>query len=210
MQELAGKVTFPVQLDHYIAGSNQVALDGATILKEIVEALGDDYITMNIKTYVSSVRKEVYTPQLHSWVFGNGWGADYADPENFLFQEVYGNESADYAQRYSFVNDAECVNDPELLAVYKEYTAMVDKASQIYEDMDKRYEAFVDAEAYLLDHALVIPVSYDVLWSLTKSNIYSQKYAMFGMQNNMWKNWETSVEPYTTEQYAQFEADFNA
>ena len=30
------------------------------------------------------------------------------------------------------------------------------------------------------------------------------------MQNNMWKNWETSTEPYTTEQYTQLEAAFNA
>ena len=29
------------------------------------------------------------------------------------------------------------------------------------------------------------------------------------MQNNLYKNWETSEEPYTTEQYAAFEAAFN-
>ena len=88
MEELAGKVTFPVQLDHYIKASDQNALDQATVIKEMVEALGTDFITVNIKTFVSSVSKEVYTPQLNSWSF-SGWGADYADPENFLGQELY-------------------------------------------------------------------------------------------------------------------------
>ena len=32
---------------------------------------------------------------------------------------------------------------------------------------------------------------------------------MFGIQNYMYKNWDTSVEAYTTEQYEKFEEDFN-
>ena len=84
MQELAGEVTFPVVLDHYISGANQTSLDDATIIKEIVEALGTDYITLNIKTYTSSASAEVYNFRLQSWTFGNGWGALYGDPENPL------------------------------------------------------------------------------------------------------------------------------
>ena len=86
---------------------------------------------------------------------------------------------------------------------------MVREAAGIY-DKDERYEKFAEAEAFMLDKAFVVPVLYQVNWRLTKVNAYTQKYAMFGMQNNMWKNWETSTEPYTTEQYTQLEAAFNA
>ena len=206
-QELEGKVTFPVQLDHWIAASNQNSLDQAVVLKEIIEGIaGPEYITLNIRTYATSLKKEVTDYRLHCWSFGNGWGADYADPENFLFQELYDDAGALYSNNTSFINEA---TDPQLIEDYKTYTAMVREAAGIYEK-DERYEKFADAEAFMLDKAFVIPVLYSVSWRLTKINAYTQKYAMFGMQNNMWKNWETSTEPYTTEQYTQLEAAFNA
>ena len=206
-QELEGKVTFPVQLDHWIAASNQNNLDQAVVLKEIIEAIGGpEYITLNIRTYATSLKKEVTDFRLHCWSFGNGWGADYADPENFLFQELYDDAGALYSMNTSFINEA---TDPQLIEDYKTYTAMVREAAGIY-DKDERYEKFADAEAFMLDKAFVVPVLYQVNWRLTKVNAYTQKYAMFGMQNNMWKNWETSTEPYTTEQYTQLEAAFNA
>ena len=206
-QELEGKVTFPVQLDHWIAASNQNSLDQAVVLKEIIEAIGGpEYITLNIRTYATSLQKEVTDFRLHCWSFGNGWGADYADPENFLFQELYDDAGALYSMNTSFINEA---TDPQLIEDYKTYTAMVREAAGIY-DKDERYEKFAEAEAFMLDKAFVVPVLYQVNWRLTKVNAYTQKYAMFGMQNNMWKNWETSTEPYTTEQYTQLEAAFNA
>ena len=55
---------------------------------------------------------------------------------------------------------------------------------------------------------MAIPTYYNIPWQLTKVNVYSKPFAMFGMQNNLYKNWETSEEPYTTEQYAQFVTDY--
>ena len=37
MEELSGKVSFPVQMDYYIAAGNQDSLDTATVIKEIVD-----------------------------------------------------------------------------------------------------------------------------------------------------------------------------
>ena len=54
MEELSAVgVTFPVEIDYYIAGSNQVALDTANILRQTFStSLGDEYVKMNIKTYI--------------------------------------------------------------------------------------------------------------------------------------------------------------
>ena len=207
ISELTAKgVTFPVELDYYVKAGDQNALDSATVLKEIVEALGKDYITLNIGEYVSSQSKEIYDPKLQSW--GNaGWGADYGDPENFISQELYGHKNAYYSRQMSNINDA---TDPELIAVYQEYTALAEKAAQIYDDMDARYEAFAEAEAYMLKHALVIPCYYSVPYQLTRVNDYSKIRGVYGMQNFTYKNWETSTVPYTAEDYERFVADFNA
>lgn len=87
---------------------------------------------------------------------------------------------------------------------------MAQDAAEIYDDMDARYDAHVDAEAYLIDHVLAIPLYYKTGWELTRINNYTKMYAMYGIQNYTYKNIQTSAEPYTTAQYEQLLADFNA
>ena len=108
MQELSALgVTFPISVDYYISASNQTALDSANVLKQVFsDSLGDDYVKLNIKTYVSSSRQEVYTPRLHS-IVQTGWGADYGDPQNYLGQMTYGNETAYFPNSYNYVNEVE-------------------------------------------------------------------------------------------------------
>lgn len=209
IEELTAKgVTFPVEIDYYIISGDQNALDNATTLKQVfAECMGEDYVTMNIKTFVSSQSKEVVQPGLGS-IYINGWGADYGDPSNFVDQERYGFEGAYYSNNYSRINKMdEATMDPDLLAAYKEFSDLAEKAGQIYDDMDKRYDTYVEAEVCMLEHALVIPARYEVLWQITKANDYTKLNAMYGCQNYTYKNWETSAEAYTTEQYDTFRAN---
>ena len=99
---------------------------------------------------------------------------------------------------YSNINDA---TDEDLIAAYKEYTDLVNAADAIVDDLDARYEAYTDAEVYLLDHAFVIPAQLEVAWQLTHLNDYKRSNAMFGILNYFYKNWESSAEAYTTEEY---------
>lgn len=202
MEELKAEgVTFPVEIDYYIISGSQNALDTATVLQQIFsECLGNDYVKLNIGTYVSSQTQEVVTPRLHSFVI-TGWGADYGDPQNFLGQEIYGEDSAYYAKNYSNINDA---TDSDLLTTYREFTDLVNRANAITDDLDARYLAYAEAEVYMLEHALSIPVMLEVGWQLTHINDYRRSNAIFGIQNAMYKNWETSVDAYTTEQYNTF------
>ncbi len=195
-------VTFPVEVDYYISASNQVALDSANVMAQAFsDGLGDDYVKFNIKTYVSSVRNEVVQPHLHSFVT-NGWGADYGDPQNYLGQEVYGNDNAYYSANYSYINEIteETPENKALLDTYKEYSAMVEAADAITDDLDARYAAYAKAEAYLLDHVLVLPCDYEIGWALSKVDNDSKMNGMFGIQNNKMKNWETKKSGYTSEE----------
>ena len=72
MEELSAKgVSFPVEMDYYIIAGDQNALDKATVLKQtFAECLGAEYVNLNIKTFVSSMTKEVVQPGflLYQWM----------------------------------------------------------------------------------------------------------------------------------------------
>ncbi|MDY4817116.1 MAG: ABC transporter substrate-binding protein [Lachnospiraceae bacterium] len=203
----AAGVTFPVHARYFIAGNSQTALDSANVLKQaFTDSFGDDFIVLDIDTYVSSLSQEVRNPRRQSFVI-NGWGADYGDPQNYLGQETNDSDNAYYMVAYGHAVDNE---DPDLKAVYDEYTALVNAANAITDDLDARYEAYADAEAYMLDHALTIPAYMNITWELTHINDYSKINAMFGIQNYKYKNWETSTDAYTAEDYAAFEEAWKA
>ncbi len=215
MEELTALgVTFPVEVDYYISSSSQTALDSANMLaKCFSESLGDDFVKLNICTYVSSLSKEVRAPRLAS-IYINGWGADYGDPQNFLFQETIGDENAYYSAVYSCINDfygEKATSEPyseELISEYETFTEMVAEANAINDDMDARYAAYAEAEAYMIQHCLAgIPCYIEITLMETRVNEYSKIYSPYGMQMRRYLNWETNSNGYTAEEYAAFAAE---
>ena len=203
--------TFPVQIDFVISGGNQTALDTANVLSQCFsDSLGDDYVQFNINTYVSSASQEVYTPKLQSFVF-NGWTPGVNDPTNYLDTVLYDAVNAYYSDTYSNIVDVEeTETTKDLIDTYKEFTAMAEEAKAINDDMDARYQACAEAEAYLISHALVLPAYHSSSWCLTKINPYSKIHAPFGGLNEKMKNWETNADGYTTEEIEAIKAEYEA
>ena len=202
MEELSAQgVTFPVGVDFYISASSQTALDSANVLAQTFsESLGDDYVKLNIKTFIKSTNQEVVVPHLHSFVI-NGWGADYGDPQNYLGQMTYGNEAAYYSENYNYINEVEETEATKaLIDTYKEFTALVDAANAITDDMDARYKAYAKADAYMLEHALVFPCYYQIGWCLSKVDNDTKMQPMFGSVGEKMKNWGSNVNGYTSEE----------
>ena len=204
-------VTFPVEVDFFISGGNQTALDTANVLSQCFsDSLGDDYVQFNINTYVSSASQEVYTPKLQSFVF-NGWTPGVNDPTNYLDTVLYDAVNAYYSDTYSNIVDVEeTETTKDLIDTYKEFTAMAEEAKAINDDMDARYQACAEAEAYLISHALVLPAYHSSSWCLTKINPYSKIHAPFGGLNEKMKNWETNADGYTTEKIEAIKAEYEA
>jgi oligopeptide transport system substrate-binding protein len=197
----AAGIELPIKMAYYISGSSTTAKETADVFANLIKTgLGEDLVVLDTKTYVSKLNTEVRDPQLAS-IYINGWGADFADPINFLGQETYGEDNAYYSQSYSKINNA---TDEKLIETYKEFTRLVNEAKAITGDLDARYAAFAKAEAYMLNHALVIPWNYSVTWQLTKVNNYTQIFSAYGNQGERYVNWDTSTELYTAEQYKEF------
>ena len=215
MEELSAiGVTFPVHCSYYILAGSTSALDSATVLKQcFTDSFGDDFIVLDINTFVSSTMKEVVAPKLQSFVH-MGWGADFGDPINFLTQIIVHDDNAYYSCNMTniagIVNNGPSSYQTELVAAYEKFTDLVNEGRAIVDDTDARYAAFAKAEAYFLDENLIFPTVYDITWCLTHVNEYSKINAMYGPCNYKAVNWETSEEAYTTEQYDAFAAAFDA
>ena len=215
MEELSAiGVTFPVHCSYYVLAGSTSALDHATVLKQcFTDSFGDDFIVLDVNTFVSSTMKEVVAPKLQSFTH-MGWGADFGDPINFLTQIIIHDENADYSCNMTniagIVNNGPASYQTELVAAYEKFTDLVNEARAIVDDTDARYAAFAKAEAYFLDENLIFPTVYDITWCLTHVNEYSKINAMYGPCNYKAVNWETSEEAYTTEQYDAFAAAFDA
>lgn len=202
----AAGITLPVQMDYYISGSNQTSMDSAVVLKQnIADYLGEDLVVLNICTYISSFTQEVRNARKHA-ISISGWSADFGDPVNFLGQEVLDDDNAFYAVYYENIND---ITDPALRAIYEEFSTMVAEADAITNDNDARLAAFAKAEAFMIEHALTVPVYVPINWQITAVNDYSKIRSAYGIQSSRWVNWETQYELYTTDEYVAIADAYN-
>ena len=215
MDELSAiGVTFPVHCTYPILAGGAAQQDTAVVLRQCFsDSLGDDFVVLDIIEYVSSITQEIINAHKQS-IVGNGWGADFGDPINFLGQEILHDANAYYAWTYgnisNVVEEGPADWQADVVAKFEEFTKLVNDANAIVDDVDARYDAFADAETYMLQHALTWPEQYEVSWCLTHANEYSKINAMYGIFNYKYVDWETSEEAYTTEQYEEFAAAFDA
>ena len=197
MEELTAQgITFPVRADYWVGGS-QSDQDSGLVLKQCFEeSLGSDFIEINLCTYVKDFYSEVRDTSTQAFgIFG--YGGTYADPSTYLRHELY-NDTAWFTNKYSHIIDLP--EDSEVVSILKEYTKMYDAACAIVDDHDARMKAFAQAEAYLLDHAITVPVYITNSWCLTKVDPNSQMRSMLAGTDSKMKNWVTNVDGFTREQ----------
>ena len=116
------------------------------------------------------------------------WGADYSDPETevYPFYQEAGDRGTCYAFLRTGVEDG--IITGETAGYVMTYMDMVEKAKAITADLDARYAAFAEAEAYLIENALVIPLSLPVPpYIATRLNLWEGQYAPTGFSTNRLK-----------------------
>ena len=180
IEELTAEgVSFPIVLRYTYKSGNETVAQQAQLLKQSFETnLGTDYITIELGEYASSWYTEVRDAGTYALHTG-GWTPDYADPINNL------NTMMSTGQLNN-VNDLKQGLSHFDMSVYDE---MVNTANAEVVDVNKRYELFADAEAYLLDQAYVIPLYRSGgTYMVTSVNTYSKPYS--GGDSSYLKGWE--------------------
>ncbi len=80
-----------------------------------------------------------------------------------------------------------------------EYDALLDKADAITDDVNKRYDAYADAEAWLLDNVLQIPIyASDSTPSVTKVQPFTAGFSYTGLSPRSFKYRKVGTEAVKT------------
>lgn len=191
MTELSAQgVTFPVKvLMPYNPSVVNWDKECQVVEQQMEALLGTDFIDIIIEAgptdnFLTEVRRSGQYAFMKC-----GWGADYADPETWTdpFYQSKGESGYDPGYKYAFIANA-ITEGTDTAPVIQEYFDKVDAAKAITVDTNARFEAFAEAEAVLIDHALVIPFSITVSpYIATKLNEFDAQYAPFGVSRLRFK-----------------------
>lgn len=189
MDELKAEgVTFPIKFVNVYAAGNETEAQKAEIMKQCLEeTLGEDYIEVINDTYATNWFSEVMATNEYT-VYVRGWGPDFKDPSNIL-----GVWQTNSKQMNGLVMHYEI----------PEFDAMFAAANAITDDVEKRYAAFAECEAYLLEHAYYIPmVTNGGTYQVTTVNLYSKAYTKGDSQR--YTGWEAYDHVLTAEEMNEF------
>ena len=192
IEELTAQgVTFPVKVQLPYNPSTANWDRQCQIFKQQLEGVlndGADFIDIIITegpsdNYLSAVRRAgKYCFQLCNW------GADYSDPETETdpFYQAEGDRGGRYAYLRTGVEDGFITG--ETADAIMAYMSAVEEAKTITTDINARYEAFANAEAMLINNALVVPMGMSVpSYLATRLNYWEGQYASTGFSNKRLK-----------------------
>lgn len=176
----------------YSSGSSESEMKKATLVKQMLETyIGTEYVNVILAYSSSSFSADVY--DLGNWdLVDDSYGFRYADPSANL-----NRCTSDYDISYSTYN-------------IPEFDTMVEKADGIY-DINKRYEAYSKAEAWLLDHAYLKPyMSGGGSYNMTRIVPYTEPGGYFGLGRYKMKGALIRETPITLEEFDAFTEQYNS
>lgn len=151
MEELSGKVTFPIQILLPFSTSKVDTANRMQVIEQQMEGLlGTDYIDIILESRPSTgFSAQVRRPGAYS-MMEMGWGPDFADPLGMM-NPVHTDSLDGSYMRVSMAEDLLDENGNSL------FEAALDTADAETKNLAKRYELFAEAECMLLDKAILIP-----------------------------------------------------
>ena len=135
------------------------------------------------------------------------WGADYADPQTWT--DPFKEQSNSYNfmatdEDYEVGQMTSTNKSPETQALVAQYYELVNAAKSITTDEEARYAAFAEAEAFLIEHAFVVPFSISNSgYVATRLNIFEAEYAPYGLALQRFKFQKLREEPMSMDEYTQ-------
>ena len=178
-------VEFPIHLDLPTSSTFTEGIKQAQSFKQSIEStLGAENIVIDLNMVSEDdLQRVTYFAENASqqdWDLNNnlGWGPDYTDPSSYI--DITSGKSGENANAY-FGFDAGTDNAAAKAAGFDEYDQLIEDAQKENTDVNKRYEKYAAAQAWLTDSALLIPIHSDGASPVVRKTVpYSAAFAWTG------------------------------
>lgn len=178
-------VEFPIHLDLPTSSTYTEGIKQAQSFKQSIEStLGAENIVIDLNMVSEDdLQRVTYFAENASqqdWDLNNnlGWGPDYTDPSSYI--DITSGKSGENANSY-FGFDAGTDNAAAKAAGFDEYNQLIEDAQKETTDVNKRYEKYAAAQAWLTDSALLIPIHSDGASPVVRKTVpYSAAFAWTG------------------------------
>ena len=178
-------VEFPIHLDLPTSSTFTEGIKQAQSFKQSIEStLGAENIVIDLNMVSEDdLQRVTYFAENASqqdWDLNNnlGWGPDYTDPSSYI--DITSGKSGENANAY-FGFDAGTDNAAAKAAGFDEYDQLIEAAQKENTDVNKRYEKYAAAQAWLTDSALLIPIHSDGASPVVRKTVpYSAAFAWTG------------------------------
>ena len=148
-------VQFPIHLDLPVDQSSKIHVAQAQSLKQTIEqSLGSDNVVIDVNQLSSddmqNATLNAANAAAEDWDISNGvvWGPDYQDPSTYL--DIF---------KTTFMGYDDPNNAAAAQVGLKDYDALLDSAASETTDLNVRYDRYAQAQAWLEDSSLVIPLT---------------------------------------------------
>lgn len=197
IEELTAQgATFPVKiLMAYNPNTVNWDQECQVVEQQLEELLGAGYIDIIVEAgpstgFLAEVRRSGKYALLKC-----NWGPDYADPQTFTDPFREENNS------YNFLPLLEQA-DEDGKPIADTYYELIAAAKAISEPLEERYVAFAEAEAFLINHAIIIPFGYGSGgYVAQRLNPFMNQFAPFGISQYRFKGQQLLDHPMNTDEY---------
>jgi len=142
-----------------------------------------------------------------------GWSASYADPQMWAEPFSYGNSyNFMYTDERKVLSDIPVINkSEETQAIVAGYYAKTDAAKTLVTDIDARFEAFAEAEAFLIQHAIIVPHSVGPGgYTASLRDPFSGMFAPYGLPALRYKGVKLLEKPMSNDEFKEAYVEWKA
>ena len=206
-EELQAKgVTFPIHLDIPVEQTDVIAVQQTNSLKQSIESsLGTENVIVDVLQMTDnekiSITSQAKVPSQKDYdLNGTGWGPDYQDPATYL--NILDAKKGSALKHLGITRG----KDPEVMAQVglDEYKKLLDDAAAETSDLNKRYEKYAKAQAWVSDSSLLIPVASSGGSPMVSRTVpFTKAYSQVGIKGDpfIFKGMQLQNDIVTTKEY---------
>ena len=204
----ADGVKFPIHLDMPVDQTTPSKVQRAQSFKQSVESsLGKDNVVVDIhmvsKEDLLNVTLFAAKAEDEDWDISDnvGWSPDYQDPSTYM--DILKASSGENTRTFFGFDPSENNEAAKKVGLY-DFEKMVTEAGAETQDLNKRYEKYAKAQAWITDSSLLIPVASSGGSPMVSRAVpFTKAYSQVGIKGDpfIFKGMELKNDIVTTKEY---------